>query len=216
MFKSALQHRSILVAISVIMGLVSASLAVANGINLVPNPGFENGFTNWDLFESPGDWSISTGDAYQGSQCAKFTAPSPGYYDAAMRGDFFSLQGGVTYNFAAAIKDVNTCDTYDASDTIFDLGLSTASQWLCWIADPSEPPASPSWQIVTGTYTPAESVDVHMAVEVHGYATGSPAYAEIDAISITSVPEPSALILLGIGAITLLGYAWRRVRYPVS
>ena len=68
MFKSALQHRSILVAISVIMGLVSASLAVANGINLVPNPGFENGFTNWDLFESPGDWSISTGDAYQGSQ----------------------------------------------------------------------------------------------------------------------------------------------------
>ena len=55
-----------------------------------------------------------------------------------------------------------------------------------------------------------------MAVEVHGYATGSPAYAEIDAISITSVPEPSALILLGIGAITLLGYAWRRVRYPVS
>jgi hypothetical protein len=29
---------------------------------------------------------------------------------------------------------------------------------------------------------------------------------------ITSVPEPSTFVLLGVGAISLLGYAWRRKR----
>ena len=59
--------------------------------NLVPNGGFENGFNSWTFSENPPVWSISTGDAYDGSQCARFTAASPGYYDAEVDSGIFSL-----------------------------------------------------------------------------------------------------------------------------
>ena len=216
MFKSALQHRSNLGRHQRDNGpRVRLPLAVANGINLVPNPGFENGFTNWDCLNLPAIVHIHR-RCVPRFACADSRPVARRYYNAAMKRWVFQPPGRRHVQLRCHQSTFNTCDTYNASDTIFDLGLSTASQWLCWIADPSEPPASPSWRDCNGNIHASQSVDVHMAVKVHGYATGRPRTRRSTRSPSLPSPSPPRIILLGIGAITLLGYAWRRVRYPVS
>ncbi|MBN2022156.1 MAG: PEP-CTERM sorting domain-containing protein [Pirellulales bacterium] len=46
------------------------------------------------------------------------------------------------------------------------------------------------------------------------FAGGEVAFARSDVVDVYSVPEPSTLVLLGMGAGNLLGCAWRRRRSP--
>ncbi len=215
-----MSRASLGIAVIIALCLPNGSFATTN---LVQNPGFEDGLSGWNLYESPQLWATSTTNAYEGSQCAEFLPPAPGYYDAAMSSAPFALQGGVTYDLSIAIKDVNTHDTYVNQGTIFDIGLSSASLdgWFPFDNYPAVPTSSSSWQVLTGTYTPTESTDFVLEVQVHGYATASPAYAEVDAVSLTPeagstgsgpVPEPLTMTAIGMGIAGLGGYIRRRLR----
>ena len=72
-------------------------------------------------------------------------------------------------------------------------------------------------EITNETYTKSYTVDIAALVGgdtayvgFTGVLGGDYSTQTINSFAFGPVPEPSALVLLGIGAISLLGYAWRR------
>ena len=63
---------------------------------------------------------------------------------------------------------------------------------------------------VTGTYSGLPTGDLYFGMNV--YANGDIYGNRMDNLSISSVPEPSMLVLLAGGLIGLLAYAWRKRR----
>ena len=62
-------------------------------------------------------------------------------------------------------------------------------------------------------WTLTDATGINESGQIVGYGTiasGGP----IHAFLLTPIPEPSTLVLLGIGAMSLLAYAWRRRRAP--
>jgi len=59
--------------------------------------------------------------------------------------------------------------------------------------------------IVVGVVLPAYNINAGGQIVGYGYLAGQEA-----AFLLTPVPESSALVLLGIGAVSLLACAWRR------
>jgi endo-1,4-beta-xylanase len=80
------------------------SLAATTGNNLMVNPDFENGFSNWftQVSATPptsGNISIETSDVQSGSQCARIivTTPGPNAYSIQIVSDNFSVNQGSGY-----------------------------------------------------------------------------------------------------------------------
>jgi probable HAF family extracellular repeat protein len=119
-------------------------------------------------------------------------------YDGSTMTDLGTLGGG--YCAGAAINDsglvvgtsylngnaVHHAFLYDSS-TIIDLNT---------LIDPSS-----GWTLLSAS-------DINDAGQIVG--TGRNIDGRTHAFLLTPVPEPSTLVLLGIGAVSLLAYAWRR------
>jgi endo-1,4-beta-xylanase len=80
------------------------SLAGTTGPNLLINPGFENGFTNWftqvsSMAPTAGSITLETTDPQAGTQAAKVivTTPGPNAYSIQIVSDNFSVTNGSVY-----------------------------------------------------------------------------------------------------------------------
>src|SRR5436190_19658394 len=80
------------------------SLSAATGSNLLVNPGFENGYTNWftqvsSTAPTSGTISLETTDVQSGVQAAKIVVntPGPNAYSIQIVSDNFSVTSGTAY-----------------------------------------------------------------------------------------------------------------------
>jgi endo-1,4-beta-xylanase len=82
--------------------------ATTSAINVVPNPGFENGtgnnFNGWVTqvdASATGTWEAETGTPYQGARAMKVNVVTPGLYQYSIQtySDLFSVTPGAVYTF---------------------------------------------------------------------------------------------------------------------
>ena len=78
------------------------------------------------------------------------------------------------------------------------------------------PVLTATWQEYSFQFTPTAAVTNYSVAFLNSkqFVNGNPPYVSfgIDSVSLTAVstPEPSALVLLGAGLLSLLAYAWRK------
>ena len=85
-------------------GTYLRSLSSTSGSNLVLNPGFENGYTNWftqvsSVAPTSGVISLETSDVQSGTQAAKIVVntPGPNAYSIQIVSDNFNVSSGSNY-----------------------------------------------------------------------------------------------------------------------
>ena len=150
-----------------------------------------------DLGKLPGTWS-SAATALNANGQIVGTCYSEGFfYSNGVMTDLGNLPG---YRFCTpeAINDsgqVVGCIQSDSVASAFIYSSGTMVNLNTLISPSSQ------WSLISAT-------GINDAGQIVGYGT-DPAGAE-EAFLLTPVPEPSTLALLGIGAATLLAYAWRR------
>jgi hypothetical protein len=189
------------------------ALAEAIGV-LLPNPGTNDitigvGLRNVHL----NDWS---------DQLGLYVAPSGGgdvlraalhmelqyqYGPSGLRQYLFTDDSNQYFVTPAPYPPIGTPGIWDNGDDI-DLTLSrTGSLWkMLWndLTNASQG-ESPSW-----TVSGLDNQDLYVGIYYVNPRNPFSSTSEIEYFS--AVPEPSTLVLLGVGAIGLLGYAWRRRR----
>jgi endo-1,4-beta-xylanase len=97
------------------------SLAGTTGPNVVLNPGFENGFTNWftQISSTPptaGSITIETTDVQSGTQAAKIivTTAGPNAYSIQIVSDNFSVTSGTVYKLKFWAKAAANAQSFRA------------------------------------------------------------------------------------------------------
>jgi hypothetical protein len=205
---------------------IGSSIAVAalvfvagqvSAANLVLNPGFETGdTTSWLVL------GASDGSAYVNAQAGN--GPSaPGSFDAYMYNVIpaanLALQqstalgdanpGTVTYSFDLKVDSslnggVVFIHFWDINSTggVIDQGPGLLGPYF-----------NSGWQTYTGSWVAPANVN-HLEVEFDcttGAAAGSAEAIEVDNVSLTQVPEPTTLALVGLGMVgAVLGLRKRR------
>lgn len=190
----------------------------ASAANLVLNPGFETGnTTNWSVL------GASDGSAYVNVQTPDNGPSAPGSYDAYMYNVIpaanLALQqstalgdanaGTVTYSFdlkvdTSLVGGVVFIHLWDINSTggVIDSGPGLLGPYF-----------NTSWQTYTGSWVAPANVN-HFEVEFDcttGAGAGSTEAIEVDNVSLSQVPEPTTLALVGLGmAGAVLGLRKRR------
>jgi hypothetical protein len=111
-----------------------------------------------------------------------------------------TLTAGVTYSFSAWASSVHS-----PSPAPLNFGFSVGDNSL----GSMQLPSSTGWTQFAATYTPETSGPVAITITDMSQVAGGNDFA-LDDISMSAVPEPATLALLGMGAIGLLVYARRR------
>ena len=93
-------------------------------------------------------------------------------------------------------------------DTI-DLALARVNgQWsMSWDNITNGNQGSSPWYSAAGL---DNSQDLYVGITYGNPGNNTPQTSQVDWFAVDTIPEPSTLVLLGLGAIGLLGYAWRR------
>jgi len=189
--------------------LCTAAVALAasqvSAANLVANAGFETGdLTSWSVL------GASDGSAYVNVQAGN--GPSaPGTHDAFMTNSLsaanLALQqstplgdanpGTVTYSFDLKVDSslnggVVFIHFWDINSTggVIDQGPGLLGPYF-----------NTGWQTYTGSWVAPANVD-HLEVEFDcttGAAAGSAEAIEVDNVSLSQVPEPTTVTLVGLG-----------------
>lgn len=155
----------------------------------IVNGGFETGdFTGWTR-QGSGDFILSSG-APEGSCCAVVEANNANPYSRLMQS--FSANAGDQFSVLARYSGEGNCGIWledEEMNTVFS------------------PTTTTNWQ--TYSYTITETGNYVINASAMSEPTiGGLSSLWLDAVRVTPVPEPSTVVLLGIGAIGLL--AWRR------
>lgn len=165
---------------------------------------FTAGMDGWS-----GVWSETTGSPSAGSAILQGHTwlYKPGGFSSP------SLVAGQVYR--ASFSATLLYDDGNAGDAILKANIGTSAGAYEYLVTPT----LGAWQQYRYDFT-ATAADVGKAYEVsflNGYAlesgySGATAGARfgIDSISLTAVPEPSAIIVYGPGILGLLAYAWRK------
>ena len=197
-------------ALALVAGQVSAG-------NLVLNPGFETGNTT--------DWLVlgaSDSSAYVNVQAGN--GPSaPGSYDAYMYNVIPAAN--LALQQSTALGDANPGTVTYSLDLKVDSSLNGGVVFIhLWdinstggVIDQGPglqgPYFNTSWQTYTGSWVAPANVN-HFEVEIDcttGAASGSTEAIEVDNVSLTQVPEPSTVTLVGLGLVgAVLGLRKRR------
>jgi len=128
------------------------SLAGTTGPNLVLNPGFENGFTNWFTQVSPtaptaGSIILETTDVQSETQAAKIivTTPGPNAYSIQIVSDNFNVTSGSVYKLKFWTKA-----------TVNTQSLRAVAQGTSYYAQQDQA-LTTAWALYTFNFTPTES-----------------------------------------------------------
>jgi endoglucanase len=157
--------------------LAIATTALAEPINIVANPGFENGTTSWTL---PATASIDTAvaDAHSGINSLQLdaTAPWQGTWQS------FPITAGQSYTFSAWERSTTsggwiTLSSYDASGASLDQG-----PFLNY-------PGTGSWTYLSATYV-APPGAVTALLGLQSSATGTFWFDDLS-VSVSAAPTPT-------------------------
>ena len=211
----------------VLSGSVAGVLAVgefANAQNLLANPGAEQPLAGW------------TSGGYAGVDNGSFDPginPHSGSYDffggaqlTGTTGDYNYIyqnvnlasngldasSGNLMANYSFWVTSLNQGDPSDSGQVVLQfldaqggvIGTASSGQYYDYTG----------WEFINGSSPiPASTASIDYEMQFWLYkGTNVDAFIDDNNLSVTSVPEPSTLVLLGVGAISLLGYAWRRRR----
>lgn len=200
----ALKYTSMLLGI---LCLSSSGTAHAGG-NLVMNPGFETGdFTDWSLSGNTQD-TLVTDRNYAAKGAASY-APHGGN-DYALLGPVGSI-GSMSQTIATTVGQSYTLSWWLGSDGDFENEFS-ASWNGTQVLDQKDMPTQGYVQ-----YSFTLQATSNATVIQFGYRD-DPGYLSLDDVSVTAVlnglavPEPSSVILAGIGGITIAACSLRSRR----
>ena len=133
-------------------GAYLRSLGGSVGPNLLLNPSFENGFTNWfgqvsATVPTSGSITAETSEVQSGTQAAKInvTTPGPNAYSIQLVSDNISVSAGASHKLA-----------YWAKAAINGQALRVVTQGTSYYAQ-SDQVLTTSWTLYTFNFTPTEN-----------------------------------------------------------
>lgn len=173
---------------------------VALGDNLIANGGFETGtFSGWSVINAPvgSDLYVSAGNGHSGTYAAAFGAVGP-YDDTIAQsslptipGEQYTIDFWLAHPYTDSENDFLVAWNGNTVMSLLDTGHFDYTEYSFSVVGTGSDTLQFSGREVPGWFY---LDDVSMS------ASGGP----------RSTPEPSTLVLLGIGAITFVAYAWRR------
>jgi len=204
-------------SMQMMMGIVAAVLLTAgqaSALELTDDGGFETGdLSGWSAFD-PAKFTLNTTTPHAGSfsgQLTQSTAPGSALAKQANKGIGIVTPGmDITVSFwargSAAFGGVHFAELFSELD-----GGGVSKSELLGGA-PLLPASSTDWQFYSFDTTLGADVSGGVTLQfvaVTGADAGSTSVLEIDDVSLSVVPEPASLALLGLGGLAMLG---RRAR----
>jgi len=189
--------------------------------SLVPNSTFTNGWftgtkngdiTGWTTVgtaEFPGYWYFNNGSPFGMAQDGQRFIELENVSSLGPVSQSFAVTKNTTYevSFWSGIRadGINDQDTVTAAIT---LAIGSARGILSSTATDLTPigagPTPAGWQQFSYSFTPNSDTTATLTF------SNSNMYGCIDNVSVSAIPEPSTIILLGVGLFSLLAYAWRK------